>query len=57
MIYSIISTILFIIILPFWFIISRFNKKLGYGFKNKLGFGLGKTLEKKSIVFCESPHQ
>ena len=51
MIYSIISTILFIIILPFWYLISRFNPKLGYGFKQKLGFGLGKPLDKKSIVF------
>ncbi len=51
MIYSIISTFLFILVLPFWYIISRFNPKLGYGFKEKLGFGLGKPLEKKSIVF------
>ncbi len=51
MIYSIISTILFIIVLPFWYLISRFNPKLGYGFKQKLGFGLGKPLDKKSIVF------
>ena len=51
MIYSIISTFLFILVLPFWYIISRFNQKLGYGFKEKLGFGLGKPLEKKSIVF------
>ncbi len=51
MIYSIISTILFIIILPFWYLISIFNPKLGYAFKEKLGFGLGKPLSKKSIVF------
>ena len=51
MIYSIISTILFIIILPFWYLISLFNSKLGYGFKQKLGFGLGKPFDKKSIVF------
>ena len=51
MIYSIISTILFILVLPFWFLLSRFNQKLGYGFKEKLGLGLGKHLEKKSIVF------
>ena len=51
MIYSIISTFLFILVLPFWYIISRFNPKLGYGFKEKLGFGLDKPLEKKSIVF------
>lgn len=51
MIYSIISTILFILVLPFWYLLSRFNPKLGYGFKEKLGLGLGKHLEKKSIVF------
>lgn len=51
MIYSIISTFLFILVLPFWYIISRFNQKLGYGFKEKLGLGLGKHLENKSIVF------
>lgn len=51
MIYSIISTILFILVLPFWFLISRFNPKLGYGFKIKLGLGQGKPLDKKSIVF------
>ena len=37
MIYSIISTILFILVLPFWYLLSRFNPKLGYGFKEKLG--------------------
>ncbi len=51
MIYSFISTILFLIILPFWFIISRFNNKLGYAFLEKLGLNLGKPLDKKSIVF------
>lgn len=51
MIYSIISTILFLLILPFWYIVSRFNPKLGYAFKEKLGFHLGEPLNKKSIVF------
>ena len=51
MFYSIISTILFILILPFWYVLSRFCPKLGYGFKQKLGVGLGKTFDKKSIVF------
>ena len=51
MIYSFISTILFIIILPFWFLISLINPKLGYGFSEKLGFNLGEPLAKKSIVF------
>lgn len=51
MIYSILSTIAFIIILPFWYLMSLINAKLGYGFKAKLGFGLGKPFTKKSIVF------
>ena len=51
MIYGFISTILFIIVLPFWMLISLINPKLGYGFKEKLGFKLGKPLAKKSIVF------
>ena len=51
MIYGIISTILFIIVLPFWFLISLINHKLGYGFSEKLGLNLGEPLAKKSIVF------
>ena len=51
MIYGFISTILFIIVLPFWILISLLNPKLGYGFTEKLGFNLGKPLDKKSIVF------
>lgn len=51
MIYSIVSTVVFIIVLPFWYLLSRFNPKLGYGFREKLGFGLGKPLAKESIVF------
>ena len=51
MIYGFLSTLLFLIVLPFWYLFSLINPKLGYGFKQKLGFGLGKSLEKKSIVF------
>lgn len=51
MIYGFISTVLFSIFLPIWYILSLINPKLGYAFKEKLGFGLGKPLNKKSIVF------
>lgn len=53
MIYGILSTIAFIIILPFWFILGIFKPKLIYGFKEKCG---GKYIFKKirpgkTIVF------
>jgi len=38
MIYGILSTIAFIIILPFWLILGIFKTKLVYGFKEKCGF-------------------
>lgn len=38
MIYGILSTIAFIIILPFWLILGIFKPKLVYGFREKLGF-------------------
>ena len=38
MIYGIITTILFIIILPFWLILGIFKPKLTTGFKEKCGF-------------------
>ncbi len=38
MIYGILSTIIFIIILPFWLILGMFKPKLIYGFKEKCGF-------------------
>lgn len=50
MLYNFISTFLFILILPFWYLISLACPKLGYGFKQKLGYGI-KQVEKKSIVF------
>lgn len=58
MIYGILSTIAFIVILPFWLIAGLFKPKLIYGFKEKLGFyksieacGKGHCGESKTIVF------
>lgn len=58
MIYGILSTIAFIVILPFWLIAGLFKPKLLFGFKEKLGFykaiescGKGHCGESKTIVF------
>lgn len=52
MIYGILSTIAFIIILPFWLILGLLNPKLIYGFKEKLGMFSTPLLKKaKTIVF------
>jgi len=52
MIYAIISTIIFIIILPFWLIFGLFKPKLTAGFKEKCGFYDALKLNKaKTIVF------
>ncbi|MFA7659477.1 MAG: 3-deoxy-D-manno-octulosonic acid transferase [Candidatus Gastranaerophilaceae bacterium] len=58
MIYGILSTIAFIIILPFWLVLGLFKPKLLDGFKEKCGFynpieacGLGHCDESKKIVF------
>lgn len=52
MIYGILSTIIFILILPFWFLIGLFKPKLIYGFKEKMGFFSTPVLKKtKTIVF------
>lgn len=58
MLYGILSTIAFIIILPFWLIIGIFKPKLVAGFVEKLGFyktekacGKGHCGESKTIVF------
>src|SRR5574344_264670 len=48
MIYGIISTILFIIILPFWLVAGIFNPKLINGFKEKCGFYGKKLLQYKN---------
>ena len=50
MIYGFLSTILFILILPFWLIIGIFKRKLITGFKQKCGFFQAPEL-KDSIVF------
>ena len=58
MLYGILSTIAFIIILPFWLILGVFKSKLIVGFKEKCGFynrievcGLGHCGEAKTILF------
>lgn len=52
MIYGILSTIAFIIILPFWLVLGIFKPKLIYGFNEKLGFFQTPLLKKaKTIVF------
>lgn len=52
MIYGILSTIAFIIILPFWVVLGIFKPKLIFGFKEKLGFFQTPLLKKaKTIVF------
>lgn len=52
MIYGILSTIAFIIILPFWLVLGLFKPKLICGFKEKLGLFSTPLLKKtKTIVF------
>ena len=51
MLYSIFSTVAFWLILPFWLLAGIFNRKLLYGFKEKLGFFKFQNNQKKSIVF------
>lgn len=58
MIYGFLSTIFFIIILPFWLFIGIFKPKLVNGFKEKCGFydamkacGKGHCGESKTIIF------
>ena len=50
-IYCIIVTVFFFIILPFWYVVSRFNSKLGYAFKEKLGFFTKPHLSSRVIHF------
>ena len=50
MIYGFFSTILFILILPFWLVIGLFKRKLTVGFKQKCGYFNSPILE-DSIVF------
>lgn len=50
MIYGILSTIAFILILPFWFVLGIFKPKLVNGFKEKLGFyGKEPTLQTSNL--------
>lgn len=52
MIYGILSTIAFIIILPFWLFLGLFKPKLVNGFKEKCGFFKTPLLKKeKTIIF------
>ena len=50
-IYNIIVTIFFFAILPFWYAASRFNSKLGYAYREKLGFFTAPELSSKVIHF------
>lgn len=52
MIYGILSTIAFIIIMPFWLVLGVFKPKLTVGFKDKLGFFPTPVLKKaKTVLF------
>ena len=52
MIYGIFSTVVFIIILPFWLILGMFKPKLVNGFMEKLGLFSTPALKKaKTVVF------
>jgi len=51
MIYGFVSTLIFVLILPFWLIAGIFKKKLITGFKQKLGWFTSPKFEQKSIVF------
>lgn len=50
MIYGILSTIAFIIIMPFWLVLGVFKPKLIVGFKDKLGFFPTPVLKKTKTV-------
>lgn len=50
-IYYIIVTLFFIVILPFWYATSRFNPKLGYAYREKLGLFEAPVLSDKVIHF------
>lgn len=49
MIYGFLSTVAFIIILPFWLFLGVFKPKLVYGFKEKLGFYNKEDLKLRSL--------
>ena len=50
-IYYIIVTLFFIVILPFWYAASRFNPKLGYAYREKLGLFEAPVLSDRVIHF------
>jgi len=49
--YGLVSTILFIILLPFYYIIRVFNRKFLYGWREKLGFFKTPDLGDKVIMY------
>ena len=49
--YGLVSTILFIILLPFYYIVRVFNGKFLYGWKEKLGFFKNPKLGDKVIMY------
>lgn len=49
--YYIVITLFFVLILPFWYLVSRINSKLGYAYKEKLGYFQTPTLSEKVIHF------
>ena len=55
--YGLVSTIVFIILLPFYYIVRVFNGKFLYGWKEKLGFfknpELGDKVIKKNFLIIK----
>ena len=49
--YGLISTLLFIILLPFYYIVRVFNGKFLYGWREKLGFFKNPHLGDKVIMY------
>ena len=49
--YGLVSTIVFIILLPFYYIVRVFNGKFLYGWKEKLGFFKNPELGNKVIMY------
>ena len=49
--YGIVSTLLFILLLPFYYIVRVFNGKFLYGWKEKLGFFQPQSLGDKVIMY------
>ena len=49
--YGLLSTIVFIILLPFYYVVRVFNGKFLYGWKEKLGFFKNPNLGDKVIMY------